>query len=130
MISDFATLVRQQNFAGLKGVYVRRADEDKPKPYAVVSRLDGDRNADLSGNDGSLIFTDVQVKIYSSKPNTDIEIADAIVTFLEPQLGVTMGSRTLFGCTVDQPADFDNDPLDGSDNWNGGTQFTVHCEHN
>jgi hypothetical protein len=130
MISDLATLIRDQEFTGLKGIYVRRADMTSPKPYAVVSRFGGDRNADLSGNDASLLFTDVQVEVYSSKPNTDIAIAELIVVFLEQSIGVTMGTRTLFGCTVDEPEDFDNAPLDGSDDWNGGTKFIVHCEHN
>jgi hypothetical protein len=122
-------MLRSQNF-GLTRVVARRADQGTPKPYAVVSRTDSNRNADLSGNDHSLLFTEATIEIYSSEPSSDAPIAETIAIFLEESINVIMGDRTLFGCTVTGPDDFENPPVDGSSNWNGGSKLAVHFEHN
>jgi hypothetical protein len=128
-ISDLITYLNTQNF-GLTNIVARRAAQGQKKPYAVVSRSGGDRNATLDGNDQSLIFTTATIEIFSSQPGKDEPIGESMAVFLEDSISVTMGSRTLFGCIVDGPEDFENQPVDMSDNWNGGTRLTVHLEHN
>jgi hypothetical protein len=137
VISDLRTLLLAQDFANVTAIYGRNADQGaysasrtNQKAYITLNGNGGDRNSTLSGNDGSLIFTDVIIDVHSPQPTIDAPIGDAIADFLQTSINITMGSRTLFGAICDDPEDFANPPIDGTDNWDGGTRVIAHLEHN
>jgi hypothetical protein len=116
-------LLRAQNLANQ--VYVGFAPKKAPKPAIVVRRTGGDRNATLSGDDGSLVNTNVEHQVLGAKASDAVLVADALVAYLNGCWPVACGTRTIVGVVCDEVEDLADPPQDDSDNWVTGTQFTA-----
>jgi hypothetical protein len=133
LLDGLCTLLRNQNFAGIRGVFAVNAVEGTPRPHLIVKRSGGESNETFEANDRSLISTDVDVAVRDTDALRAATTADLVLAFLDDCWPVTLtcagGSRQIVGVMAQEPDDDGQAPQDGSDNWDIGSRFSVTIQH-
>lgn len=135
MLADLCTLIREQNFAGLpaappKGIYASFIPQEAELPAVRCRRVGHDLLQTLDASEpDDLHFTDVEITVLAATMEAADPIFLALLAWLRNYSGA-MGSRSVAGVLIREDLeDVEEPPVDGSDVWRVGAQFTAQIQH-